>query len=309
VDHISDISPSGVTSWGLGDWVPVKSKSSVELTSTCYYYADVSILAKAAKLLNKHDDSKRYFVLAQKIKNAFNEKFLNTETAIYASGTQTELSAPLYWGLVPENIKEKVASNLAKRVEADHFHLDVGLLGQKTILNALSENGYAEIAAKIVTQEDYPSWGWWIVNGATTLYENWDINAKNEMSMNHIMFGEIGAWLYKGLGGIFPDEHQPGFKNIILKPNFVKNLEHFKAKHESPYGLIVSSWEWLGDTIQYTVEIPPNSTAEFCYKGYSVIRGSKGSKGKERKQAIKSDQEASVLHLSSGVHNFSLSEK
>ena len=261
VDHITSISPDGLTDWGLGDWVPVKSKASAELTSSCYYYADVMILSKMAKLLGHADDHQKYSTLGVKIKTAFNNKFLKKETGLYGSGIQTELCVPLYWGLVPDEMKEKVASNLAKRVVADGSHLDVGLLGTKAILNALSENGYADLAYTLASQESYPSWGWWIKNGATTLYENWPIDADSHISMNHIMFGEIGAWMYKGLGGIKPDPEQPGFKNVLLKPNFVKGLDRFSAKHTGPYGEIVSSWKKVGKEIIYDVEIPPNSSA------------------------------------------------
>ena len=261
VDHITSISPDGLTDWGLGDWVPVKSKASAELTSSCYYYADVIILSKMAKLLGHTDDHQKYLTLGVKIKTAFNNKFLKKETGLYGSGIQTELCVPLYWGLVPDEMKEKVASNLAKRVVADGSHLDVGLLGTKAILNALSENGYADLAYTLASQESYPSWGWWIKNGATTLYENWPIDADSHISMNHIMFGEIGAWMYKGLGGIKPDPEQPGFKNVLLKPNFVKGLDRFSAKHTGPYGEIVSSWKKVGKEIIYDVEIPPNSSA------------------------------------------------
>ena len=271
VDHIDKISPSGLTTWGLGDWVPVKSKSPVELTSTVYYYTDASILAQAAKLLNKPADFEKYSQLAEKIKKAFNEKYLNMETGIYGSGFQTELSTPLYWNLVPEEMKSKVAANLAKQVEADQFHLDVGLLGQKAILNALSENGYAEAAYKVAAQETYPSWGWWIVNGATTLYENWNIDSQNDISMNHIMFGEIGAWLYKGLGGMKPDPNQPGFKNTILKPTFFKELDQVTVSHQSPFGKIVSEWKRQKQSVLYHVVIPANATADFYVpQGYTV---------------------------------------
>jgi len=288
VDHISEISPSGTTTWGLGDWVPVKSKSPVELTSTCYYYADASILAKAAKLFNRPDDAAKYSLLSQKIKTAFNEKFFHPETNMYASGTQTEMSAPLYWGLVPDEAKEKVAANLATRVENDQFHLDVGLLGQKTILNALSENGYAETAYKIAAQETYPSWGWWVANGATTLLENWDIHAQNDISMNHIMFGEIGAWLYKGLGGIFPDQNQPGFKNIILKPSFVSSLDGMEVSHQSPYGEIKSNWKHTNKKLVYSVTIPPNSTADFYVpSGFSIKRAMDSNTSKKIEIATK----------------------
>jgi len=261
VDHIDENYPSGLTTWGLGDWIPVKSKSPVELTSTCYYYADAVILAKAAKILGKNDDYLHYTALVKKIKDAFNAKYLNKEKGIYGSGIQTEMSVPLYWKIVPEASVALVAKNLAKRVEADGFHLDVGLLGTKAILNALSENGYADVAYKVAAQKTYPSWGWWMENGATTLYENWPIDAKSDISMNHIMFGEIGAWLYKSPGGIRPDEKQPGFKHIILEPHVVEGLDAFEASHIGPYGKIVSAWKKTPSGVTYNIVVPPNSTA------------------------------------------------
>ena len=161
----------------------------------------------------------------------------------------------------------RVAARLAEKVRANDWHLDVGVHGAKAILNALSENGYAEDAYRIAVQDTYPSWGWWIVNGATTLLENWNLKATRDISDNHIMFGEIGAWPYKGLGGIFPDERQPGFRHINLRPNFVRDLRHFEASHNSPYGTIVSKWNRKGKTVAYTVTLPPNTTATLTIPG------------------------------------------
>jgi alpha-L-rhamnosidase len=261
VDHIDQLYPTGLTTWGLGDWVPVKSTSPVELTSSIYYFTDASILANAARILGHTADEEKYRALATKIKNAINGKYLNAATGIYGSGTQTELSFPLFWKVVPDSLVAKVAANLASRVQADSNQLDVGLLGTKSILNALSENGYADLAYKLAAKETFPSWGWWIVNGATTLYENWKIDAASDISLNHIMFGEIGAWFYKALGGIKPDANNPGFKKIILQPYFIKALNQVEVKHQSPYGTIVSSWKRVGKKIIYNVVIPPNSTA------------------------------------------------
>jgi alpha-L-rhamnosidase len=275
VDHIDAAYPSGLTTWGLGDWVPVKSKAPVELTSTAYYFADAIILAKAAKLFGKTEDYKKYLALAEEIKGAFNAKYLNTTTGLYGSGLQTELSVPLYWGLVPQTLKAKVAANLAKRIEADSIKLDVGLLGTKAILNALSENGYAELAYQLAAKETFPSWGWWIANGATTLYENWPIDAASDISMNHIMFGEIGAWMYKALGGIKPSAENPGFKNVLLQPNFVKGLDHFSATHKGPHGTISSAWSRTATGLIYIVTIPPNSTATLklpCEKNKQLFK-------------------------------------
>ena len=283
VNYVDRTSPNHLTSWGRGDWVPVKSRSNKEFTSSVYFYVDTKILATAAKLFNKQDDYTYYTALAEKIKEAVNNKYLNKETGIYAGGSQTELSVPLQWKIVPEDMIAKVAKNLAKKVEEAGFHLDVGVLGAKAILNALSENGYPETAYKVAAQDTYPSWGWWIVNGATTLLENWDLKAERDISDNHMMFGEIGGWFYKGLGGIFPDPEQPGFKHIILRPNFVKELKHFEAKHDSPYGQIISKWEWNRKKINYEVVVPANSTATLYLPDY--VKGDK------------------VIKLEAGKHN------
>ena len=271
VDYITSISPSGLTTWGLGDWIPVKSTTPVEFTSSVFYFADATILSKAAKLFGKEDDYVQYSALSSKIRHAINDKYLDKTTAIYGKGVQTELSFPLLWGVVPDDMKGRVAENLAKRVIADNNHIDVGLLGSKAILNALSENGYADLAYKLVSQETFPSWGWWIVNGATTLYENWPIDAKSDISLNHIMFGEPGAWFYKALGGIKPDQENPGFKNIILRPYFVEGLTSASAKHTSPYGEIVSTWTRNKKSVTYSVTVPANSTADlFLPVGYNL---------------------------------------
>jgi len=267
VDHISELSTDYLTDWGLGDWVPVKSVTPKEFTSSIYYYVDASILAKTAKLLGKESDWSKYAELAEHIRAAINQKYFNRETGIYGSGLQTELSAALHWNIVPEDSRQLVAENLAKRVQADNKHIDVGLLGSKTILNALSENGYADLAYELASQESYPSWGWWIVNGATTLYEDWK---EGNASLNHIMFGEISAWYYKALGGMKPDPAHPGFKHVLLEPHFVKGLEDFEARYRGPYGEIVSAWERTRDGILYQVTIPPNSTASLLLKGKVV---------------------------------------
>ncbi|SFB80616.1 alpha-L-rhamnosidase [Parapedobacter composti] len=261
VDYVTRISPNGLTTWGRGDWVPVKSRSSLELTSSIYYYVDAVILAKAAKILGKTADYDRYAELATFIKKAINDKYLNPETGIYASGTQTELSMPLMWDVVPDTLVSKVAARLANRVRADGNHIDVGVLGAKALLNALSENGYADLAYQLAANDTYPSWGWWIVNGATTLLENWDLEAERDISDNHMMFGEIGAWFFKGLGGIKPDESRPGFKHVLIEPHFVEGLDAFDASFNGPYGTIKSSWKKEGKKVAIEVIIPANSTA------------------------------------------------
>jgi alpha-L-rhamnosidase len=306
IDHITEISTDGLTDWGLGDWIPIKSVASRELTSSVYYFTDVTILAKAAKLFGKQADCIKYTELASGIKDAINGKYLNKEKAIYGKGLQTELAVPLQWGIVPEDMKAKVAAKLAESISLNNNHMDVGLLGTKAILNALSENGFSDLAYTLASQETFPSWGWWIVNGATTLYENWPLDTKSDISMNHIMFGEIGAWMYKGPGGIFPDETNPGFKNVVLKPNFVRGLGHFEAKHDGPYGTIISSWKRDGNKVEYKVVIPANSTATLYLKAPEIVENNrKLSENKFIKIFNEADGQLK-LFLKSGTYLFTL---
>lgn len=253
--------PNYLCNWGLGDWIPIHSFAPVEFTSTVFYYQDVFILAKAAKLFHKQQDYSFYSALAQKIKAAFNQKYLKPHGS-YDHGFQTELSFALFYHLVPEQLKDKTAALLAKAVIDCGVHLDVGLLGSKTILPSLSDNGYADLAYQLATLTKYPSWGYWMTKGMTTLPEEWEIGPKSDGSLNHIMFGSISAWFYSGLGGIGTDEQQPGFRHILLNPHIPKGLDSFSATHESPYGKIVSGWTTAGKQLVYTATIPPNTVAD-----------------------------------------------
>lgn len=264
VDYVDRNSPEGLTRWGRGDWVPVKSRSSLELTSSVYFYIDAQILSKAAALLGKNHDAEHYLALSDKIRKAINEKYLDRETGVYASGTQTEQCVPLYWGVVPDDMKAKVAASLDRKVQEADFHLDCGVLGARAILNALSRNGYAETAYKVATQDTYPSWGWWVVNGATTLLENWDLQATRDISDNHMMFGDIGGWFFRELAGIRPQT--PGFATILLEPKFI-GPEDFAVSYECPYGTIATKWHIDGRKVTYKVTVPPGTSATLILPG------------------------------------------
>ena len=271
VAYIESISKDNLTDWGLGDWIPVRSKSDVTLTTSIYYYTDVSIMAKAAKLFGYVDDAVYYEALADRIKESINDRYLDKETGLYASGTQTELAMPLYWNIVPDGYREKVAEQLNRRVVQDSCHIDVGLLGSKALLGALSDNGYPETAYRVATQETYPSWGYWIKNGATTLHENWRIDVVIDNSLNHIMFGEIGAWLYKTLGGLRIDESNPAFRHVSLRPYFPENLDYLEIEHETPYGCISTSWKRDDEgNILYEFDLPECVSATFTPLGDNV---------------------------------------
>ena len=331
VDYTTSISKTGICSWGLGDWVPVKSRTPVPFTSTIYYYTDVRILAEAARLFGKTGDYKKYSSLAGKIKKVFNETYLNRQTGIYDRGYQTEMSAPLYWDIVPEDMAVKVAARLNQKVKEDGYKLDVGLLGSKTILDALSKYGYHNTAYKMAASRTFPSWGWWMVNGATTLYENWNIQSKNDISLNHIMFGQIGAWMYSGLAGILPDPQRPGFKHSVLRPALPDSLSHFNASHETPFGELSVHWERIkagkkgknaGSEVVMHLKVPAGTTASFYvpadYRlssrqnitGFSPVNSQNSRYGAETNQTNNEQKEDALkAELDPGSYTFVLQKE
>jgi alpha-L-rhamnosidase len=134
-------------------------------------------------------------------------------------------------------------------------------------LKILACSGYIDDAFEVITQKEFPGWAWQLEHDATTLWENW--NGKD--SQNHIMFGDISAWMYQYLGGIQPLEEAPGFKRFILKPLFPSKLNNVTASYNSPYGLIKSSWERVNDKIKCTFKIPENSSADIVLPNQNKV--------------------------------------
>ena len=258
VDYLTRTANNGIVAIGLGDWCPAKTKTPENVTSTGYYYCDTVIVSKIADILGRKDDAATYAQLALDIKRAFNREFLDPQTKQYAGGTQTALSCALYQGLVEPGDIDAVVKNLVENVEGQGNHLDCGILGTKYLLHALADHGRADIAYRVAVQTTQPGWGYWIQQGATTLWEGWDGGGTH----NHIMFGDISAWFFETLAGIRPDPAVSGFRKIIIKPSPMEGLTWVRASHNSPYGKIDSQWKLDGDKLTLTVEIPPNTTAE-----------------------------------------------
>ena len=250
-------------SFGLGDWCPPYGDPSdnntpIALTSTGYYYADCQLLARVAMLLGMEADVRKYQALAEKIKKAFNEKFFNPVTGEYATGTQTSMACALFQGLVEEKYRPQVENALLAAIEKNKRFLDYGILGSKYVPNMLTDMGRTDVAYAMATQTEFPSYGHWIKQGATTLWERW----QGDYSHNHIMFGDVSAWMFKALAGINPDPDQPGFKRVIIRPQPVNGLDWVRAEHESPYGMIRIAWQNHGDVFKLTISVPVNTTGE-----------------------------------------------
>jgi alpha-L-rhamnosidase len=238
----------------LGDWLPWQTETSSQLTSTVMLFLDAQIVAKTARMKGLIADAAQFDEIANQVRIALNRDFY--KPAGFTTMTQTALSLGVYFDIVPAEQKGKAFDALVANVERQG-HIDTGIIGAKYILRALSENGRTDLAYKIVARKEQPGWGWWIEQGATTLWEDW----KGESSLNHIMFGDVSNWFYQWIGGIGLDPAAPGFKHILIRPQPVGDLKWAKAVVLSPYGSISSSWKGDAQSFHLDIEIPPNTTA------------------------------------------------
>jgi alpha-L-rhamnosidase len=301
MDLMSGFVTGGIISRdNYGDWcVPpedstlIHSKDTNRITdttliATSYFYHDCTLMEKYATMLGKNEDAEQFHSLAGQLKNAFNGKFLDREKGQYSNGTQTSCVLPFAFGLVPDDMKGKIFAHLVDKIENDtHGHIGTGLIGGQYLMRVLTENGRADLAYEIAAQRDYPSWGYMIDHGATTIWELWNGNTADPTmnSGNHVMLvGDLVIWFYENLAGIKSDPTQPGFKHIIMKPTPVGDLTYVKATHQSPYGLISSEWHRDGNKFDWQIKIPANTTATIyvpATKPESVTEGG-GAIGKMR---------------------------
>ena len=262
IDFMSSMAYGHIVNFGLGDWCPPEGgpsghKCPAEVTDTAYYFIDALIVSKIAVLLNKREDAAKYGELAKNIRKAFREKFIDFRTGTVKGDCQTSYACVLYQGLADEDEEAGFLEKLVSQVKTQNEHIDCGILGAKYIMHALTEFGRADLAYGIANQRTFPGWGYWIEQGATTLWEKWN----GDSSRNHHMFSDISAWFYKGLAGINPDPEEPGFKHIILRPNPVEGLTWVNCSHHSMYGKIVLNWIAQKDKLRIKVEVPVNCRA------------------------------------------------
>lgn len=264
IDFCFDMEESdGILYFGLGDWCHPESAAmqSAELFSTAYYFQDVERLAKFAALLEKTADAASYTALAERIRQNFLAKFRHADGS-FGNGGESALAAALYFGLAGGDAPH-TATLLADAVRRHGHRANFGILGAKYVPRMLARYGCVDDAFEVITQPEFPGWGHWVKQGATTLRENWN----EQDSLNHIMFGDISGWMYEVPGGIVPQEEGAGFRRFRLAPQFPQKLEHCRAVYDSVQGRITSEWLRCAEKIEYRFTVPEGGIAELHLPG------------------------------------------
>lgn len=239
----------------LGDWAPAFDIPSVELVHTFYLWRCADFTAKAARVMGLQDDARYYSVLAGNVKKAFNKKFYNPETRSYGDFGSNIFALVLG---VPDDRYDDVVATLKHEISVKYDnHLNTGIFGTQFFFETLALNGLNDIAYNAMNQEDFPSFGNWIKQGATVTWEKWN----GADSRNHPMFGGGLTWFYRILAGVNVDAERPAYEHIIIKPILDKRLPEVYYSHMTPYGEVVSEIRQTGRNLEMNVTVPVGSTA------------------------------------------------
>ena len=327
IDHMSGYITNGIISRdSYGDWcVPPEApglihsqdpalKTAPAILATSYFYHCLKLMTGYAQRLGKPDDAARFSALGEKLKTAFNEKFYDQTKGYYGNGSQTACVLPLAFDLVPAGERQRVFNHLVNKItNQTKGHVGTGLIGGQWLNRVLTEGGRADLVYGFATNTSYPSWGYMAEKGATTVWELWNGDTADPAmnSGNHVMLvGDLVIWFYECLAGIKPAE--PGFKHILMQPHPVGDLKFVKSKYHSPYGLIVSEWTLRDGKFDWTITVPPNTSATVhvpTSDAASVRVDGKAPRNVAGIASVKDSREGLVLEVKAGTYHITASSQ
>lgn len=260
-DNIYIWSNPDSTFFGYADWIaPVMSPK--QPISASYLYLSSQLLSEIATVIGKTGDAQEYSKLASDVAIAYQNKYFKDGN--YEGGTQTANLLPLGFGITPDELKPQVFQNVVNAVKEKDGHPSTGFLGTQYILPILSDYGRHDMAYEMINLTTYPSWGYMVAKGATTIWELWNSDTERPEGMNsrnHYALGGIGEWVYGYLGGLKPDITQPGFKHSFIAPMPVGDLTWSKILRKTDYGNLSVDWKIEGSSFILNVVLPPNTSS------------------------------------------------
>lgn len=317
MDYITSANPGGL--WlerrnnDFGDWLSIAADTPKDVLATAYYAYDASLMARMARAIGREDDAAKYDALFGHIKDAFDKAFVSQDGRVKGD-TQTVYVLALRFNLLPDSLRPLAAQHLVDNIAAKNDHLSTGFVGVGYLCPVLTETGHNDVAYKLLQNDTFPSWGFSIRQGATTIWERWDgwtpehgFQDPGMNSFNHYSLGSVGQWLYEYVAGIDTDPDRPGFKHIVLQAHPGPGLTHASATFDSIHGRIASAWKVEDGRFLWTVTIPANTTATVRVPSGDPAGVTEGGQkiGTSGDVVFKgTEQDASVYEIPSGTYHF-----
>jgi alpha-L-rhamnosidase len=336
LDAIGKANPDGL--WKIdsgipfGDWLSPEGKTDQVLIATASWAYNATLMQQMARATGRTEAEQKYAALFVKIRAAFQKQFVHADGFIpgadnsanifgginnpnaKASGgdTQTGYVLALHMNLLPDDLRAAAAKHLADKIHANHDMLATGFLGTPYLLEELTKAGYQDLAFKLLLNTTYPSWGYMVEHGATTMWERWNgdqmINDPSMNSFNHYAYGAVADWIYRYAAGIDATPGDPGFHTVVLHPHFDARLGHLAFDYDSAYGAIHSDWTVSGNKAEWHVTLPANTT------GWLPLTATEAMKYKLNDKPINQNPRAKFVNhngetgveLEPGIYNFEI---
>ena len=316
MEHVSGANPNYLWSKergnDYGDWLAIGSTTSKDLIATAYWAHDASLMMRIAQVLDQPADEQKYREVFEKVRAAFNQEFVKPDGTV-GTGSQTSYVLALHMGLLSPAQRAIAADKLVEDIRTHDWHLTTGFLGTPYLMIELSNSGHSDVAYRLLLQNTYPSWGYMIEHGATTMWERWNgdqmMGDPSMNSYNHYAYGAVAEWLYRYAAGIDESADDPGFHRIVLHPQFDASLGETKATYDSSYGPITSNWKADGSTIRWDVVIPANTTALLSFPSDVTTQIQEGGKDVRQSAGVSlmlKDDHHAVYEAGAGSYSFTV---
>lgn len=284
------------------------------LLATAYWADGASKMAQLARELNKQQDAERFNAMYCRVREAFQSKWL-LEDGRLSIETQTAYLLALAFNLLPEDAREKAAAHLVENIEHLNWHLSTGFIGISHLNPILTARGFSDVAYRLLCNQEYPSWLYPVLHGATTIWERWNGWTEEEgffdpqmNSFNHYSLGSVCEWLYRHVAGIELDPNVAGFKQFVIKPYLGGGLKYAEASYNSIQGTIKSRWVRKEELFQLEIIIPANTKAQVflpCEAESIALDSGESIEQCHHLQWSHHEEEYTVIAADSGTYHFS----
>ena len=284
----------------VNDWPKTGGAVPNHVLATAFFAHSTEIVAKMAAVIDRRDDANKYGQMFEDIKAAFNEKYVDADGRIEGD-TQAGYALALRFNLLPDELRPKAAKHMVDGFQRYNDHMSTGIQTSHRLMLELSRNGYNDQAYRLLNLRSFPSWGFMIDQGATTVWERWDGYVKGRgfqnpsmNSFNHYALGSVGEWIWRNIAGINPDEKNPGYKHFTLRPRHGGGLKWAKATYKSIRGPITSEWKIADNKFTLNIAIPPNTTATVYVPATDAKSVTESGKPADKANAV------TFLHIEDG---------
>jgi len=294
-------------------WPKQGAQVPKEIFATAMFAHSTDLLSRMAKVLGNDGEAKKYSALFADIKAAFNRAYV-TPDGVIQGNTQAGYALALHFDLLPEQMRPLAVKHMVDGIAAYRNHMSTGFHSTYRMMLELTRWGQNDLAYRLISNRTFPSWGYTIENGATTIWERWDgyvkgrgFQDKGMNSFNHYAIGAVGEWINRVIVGINPDDDSPAYKHFILRPRPGGGLTWARGSYNSVRGFIESHWRLGGNGLMYAVAIPANTTATVFVPAKDAASVTEGGRPLDKSPGVeflRFEDGAVVLNLQSGSYTF-----